>query len=323
MNSYPLVSIIIPVYNLENYISECLESLSMQKGEDIEILIIDDGSTDNTPKLCDYYSKIDSRIKVFHLKNSGVSVARNRGLENAKGKWIWFIDGDDYVQSDSFEILKKYLAKLDCDALIHGGYYVVDGKSIIEDKHGDLNLTDRIEIINFKPIYQIGLLLFSNQLITKYNLRFLEGAKTGQDIEFLARFLMVVERPRIIPHSLYRYRSRIGSTVKSTNYKKLVATYMPKLALNSIKFFQENNIEYESYKGGLINRLLHNALTALGYADRHTRKSFKKDFRLAVKEINHPNLKKNIDLPIRVAYISPLLCKLLLRIMWKTKSFIS
>lgn len=93
----PLISVIVPVYNVENYIRRCLDSILSQTYENLEILLVDDGSTDESGVICDEYAKTDHRITVFHQKNSGLSVARNTGLDHANGSWISFIDSDDFV----------------------------------------------------------------------------------------------------------------------------------------------------------------------------------------------------------------------------------
>ena len=91
------VSIIVPVYNIENYIRVCVESILAQTYESFELILVDDGSKDNSGILCDEYAAIDSRVKVIHKENGGVSSARNTGLQQAKGKWIMYVDGDDWI----------------------------------------------------------------------------------------------------------------------------------------------------------------------------------------------------------------------------------
>ena len=97
------ISIIVPVYNVEKYLRECLDSISQLKTVTWEAILVDDGSTDTSGKICDEYAKQDSRFRVIHQKNAGVSAARNAGLDAAKGEWIWFVDSDDSINPD-FEI---------------------------------------------------------------------------------------------------------------------------------------------------------------------------------------------------------------------------
>ena len=101
-----LVSIVVPVYNVEEYLRECIDSICTQTYENIEIILVDDGSTDTSPEICDTYQKIDSRIRAFHKNNGGLSDARNYGLNVATGEYIAFVDSDDYID-ESF--VKKLL----------------------------------------------------------------------------------------------------------------------------------------------------------------------------------------------------------------------
>src|SRR5688572_14059839 len=94
------ISIIVPVYNLEDFLPNCIDSLINQSFNDIEIILVNDGSKDNSPKICDEYAESDKRIKVIHKKNEGVSIARNTGLKAAIGEYIVFVDGDDWVHPD-------------------------------------------------------------------------------------------------------------------------------------------------------------------------------------------------------------------------------
>lgn len=99
----PKFSVVVPVYNVERYLHTCVDSILQQKFADFELILVDDGSSDMSGKICDNYAKLDERVKVFHIENSGVSVARNLGIEKATGKWISFIDSDDFIENNYFE----------------------------------------------------------------------------------------------------------------------------------------------------------------------------------------------------------------------------
>ena len=105
MKERDLISIVVPVYNVEKYLEKCINSIINQTYKNIEIILVDDGSTDDSGKLCDELKKKDNRIKVFHKKNGGLSDARNFGIEKASGKYIGFIDSDDFIKEDMYEIL--------------------------------------------------------------------------------------------------------------------------------------------------------------------------------------------------------------------------
>ena len=110
-----LISIIVPVYKIEPYISQCIESILSQTYKNIEIILVDDGSPDNCGKICDEYAAIDDRIKVIHKKNGGLSEARNYGLKEAQGVYVSFIDGDDYVDKSFYQMLYEAAEKENCD----------------------------------------------------------------------------------------------------------------------------------------------------------------------------------------------------------------
>ncbi len=120
------ISIIIAVYNVEKYLDRCINSVIKQKGDDIEILIVDDGSTDNSLKICKSFQKKDKRIKIVHQDNKGLSSARNFGFIKSTGEYIWHIDGDDYIEENSVDIIRKYINKY--DILCFNFYNVFDGK---------------------------------------------------------------------------------------------------------------------------------------------------------------------------------------------------
>ena len=104
---YDLISVVIPVYNVEKYLEKCLDSVVEQTYRNLEIILVDDGSTDNSGAICDRYAQKDSRVVVIHQKNGGLSKARNVGIDTATGKYISFIDSDDYVGSCYIETLYK------------------------------------------------------------------------------------------------------------------------------------------------------------------------------------------------------------------------
>lgn len=115
-----MLTVIVPVYNVEGYIGRCIESIQKQTYDNIEIILVDDGSTDNSGVICDQYAQLDSRIKVFHVENGGPSKARNFGLNHANGRYIAFVDSDDYVDLNMYEELIKKLQSSKCGMVICG-----------------------------------------------------------------------------------------------------------------------------------------------------------------------------------------------------------
>lgn len=130
MKDTPLISVILPVYNVENYLDRCIQSLLHQTYENLEIIVIDDGSTDSSGKLCDKYVRTDNRIYVIHQQNQGLSVARNKGIENSNGMYLTFVDSDDSVQPDMIEYLFYLIKKFDCKMSLcsHTVYFTKSNK---------------------------------------------------------------------------------------------------------------------------------------------------------------------------------------------------
>ena len=129
----PLVSVIIPVYNVEKYLHQCLDSVLNQSYKNLEIILVDDGSTDRCGEICDLYAHRDPRIKVFHQENKGLSRARNTGLSQVCGKYITFIDSDDWLKTDAIEIMYTNLIKFGAKICGVGFYQVYENGRLIKN----------------------------------------------------------------------------------------------------------------------------------------------------------------------------------------------
>lgn len=122
------ISIIVPVYNVEKYLKKCVDSILNQTFRDFELILVDDGSPDNSGAICDQYAKEDTRVRVIHKENGGLSSARNAGIEDAKGKYLGFVDSDDYIAEDMYELLYNNIIKEDVDLSICGVFDVYKGE---------------------------------------------------------------------------------------------------------------------------------------------------------------------------------------------------
>ena len=116
-----LISVIVPIYNVEQYVEKCIQSIVNQTYKNIQILLIDDGSTDNSGKICDEYAKKDSRIEVVHKRNEGLVRARKEGLNRANGQYIGFVDGDDYIDENMYAEMLRDILSFQAD-FVHAGY---------------------------------------------------------------------------------------------------------------------------------------------------------------------------------------------------------
>ena len=126
----PLITVIVPVCNVAKYLRRCLDSVISQTYQNLEIICVDDGSTDHSSEICEQYALKDERVKVFHQENQGVSAARNKGLDMVAGEYITFVDSDDYIQSDMLERLYSELSKSEASYVICG-YNVVNSAGIV------------------------------------------------------------------------------------------------------------------------------------------------------------------------------------------------
>lgn len=153
----PLISVIVPIYNVEQFLEKCLTSISSQTYKNLEVILVDDGATDNSGKICDKYAECNPNFKVVHKKNGGLSDARNTGLELCKGEYITFIDGDDYISQDYVEKLYNTLAKYNTDISVCAEQYVQyseNGEETIikrpfNDYNGELVMTAAEALDNF------------------------------------------------------------------------------------------------------------------------------------------------------------------------------
>lgn len=205
----PKLSIIIPIYNVHKYLDECIESILNNDIEQVEIILIDDGSTDESAIICDKYKSIQ-QVHIIHQKNMGVSKARNVGIEMCIGKYVVFIDSDDYISSVYINtILKSIQSKKDI-------YFF--GAKNIEDKKITTNrkwIYTYDKISSKQDIYDIVLSgksnepwdkVFKKEIIDKYNIRFKENISLGEDIIFTLDYLKYVESGAIIKKDIYYYR---------------------------------------------------------------------------------------------------------------------
>ncbi len=231
----PKVSFIIPVYNVDKYLTKCVNSVRCQTESNIEIILVDDGSTDNSGKICDIFSKKDSRILTIHQKNQGVSVARNTGLDNATGEWVTFVDSDDWIDKQLCENTVSYAEKMSADIVMFSYWTVCDNKKK-KSKLIDLfqgNITDEKELILKKTISQYyggnvmnnGVSagttwgkLIRRDIIENNNLRFKEGITRAQDTVFWLYGFNCCKKICLLDENLYYYRLNDGNVTSGNKY---------------------------------------------------------------------------------------------------------
>lgn len=214
MNESPRISVIVPVYNAEKYLTQCVESILKQDFTDFELLLVDDGSKDNSSLICDEYAQKDQRVKVFHKENGGVSSARNVGLDKAQGEYIAFIDSDDYVDSNYFSILMGATADLIITGYKTLGYARESGFGSMKKEHSFQDyLCDEHQI----PVCLASMLddtsmrspwikLFKHNIIKERVIRFDQTLRMGEDAVFLQNYLLYCHSIAFRNGTPYHYR---------------------------------------------------------------------------------------------------------------------
>lgn len=222
----PKISVIVPVYKAEKYIEACTAAILGQSEPDLELLLIDDGSPDQSGAICDNLAETDARIRVIHKENGGASSARNRGLEDAKGEYIMFCDSDDRPTKDWCKELLSAMEQGNADLCVCGYSCMKDGeevrRSALQSPDGNNVDTD------LWTLYEIRLLntpwnkIFRRSVIEEKQLRFDETMSDGEDQHFNLRYLQGTEqRIRILPKALYLYTEDNASSVTSRFIPKM------------------------------------------------------------------------------------------------------
>lgn len=202
-----LISIIVPVFNVEQYLEECICSILKQTYQNLELILVDDGSNDRSGEICDVYKEKDFRVKVFHKKNEGVSAARNVGLQNCKGKYITFVDSDDYVKKDYLEQLYLNLQKYQVDVSICNSILFDNGKKekkTCKLKSGVINCGSQINYCRYTFLCTPWGKLFAKKLLN--NVYFDTNLFIGEDAFFVAQVLQKSQKIYFDSQTLYMYR---------------------------------------------------------------------------------------------------------------------
>lgn len=220
------VSIIVPVYNTEKYLKRCVDSLLIQSYHDIEILLINDGSTDSSPIICDEYVSKDSRVRVFHTKNGGVSTARNRGIQEAKGEWILFVDSDDFVEPNYVCAFLKN--NPDHNSLILQNFRTVNENGVYTT--GIYNEDSNAKLTTAQGIVRYGLFLngficsklYNRGILIKNGIKFPLNISYKEDMIFLLKYLLHTESIEYVNGCGYNYFTHTNSLSSSSHSPELL-----------------------------------------------------------------------------------------------------
>lgn len=270
------VSIVVTVFNIKNYIDRCIEGLIHQTYKNIQIVLVDDGSDDGSSEICDNWAKRDGRIKVIHKSNGGLSDARNCGLEKSKGKFVCFVDGDDYVENKMIETSYRVATENDADIVVFSNYNVdSNNKKQAFRIHSKKNVYSGSEIMNdffdecigslpsSKTDYDVGFSpwgrLYKKSFLCNNNIRFKsERILIYEDLMFLLDSLPVANKVVLVNEPLYNYCSNDTSLTRKVDPKRF----------EKIKYqfnFLKNNFPYNHELFDNKNTMLRFRRTMIGY----------------------------------------------------------
>lgn len=250
-----MISVIIPVYNVEKYLEKCIDSVINQSYSDLEIILVNDGSTDSSGKMCKKYSEIDNRIKVINKKNGGLSDARNKGLDIATGEYIAFLDSDDWVDINLYKNLYYLISKYNADISVCNfkRVYLEDDKlSDVEEKIEVYTNTEAIEQIYYESEKSTQTIIVWNKLYKKHilkDMRFPKG-KIHED-EFLTPLLLYRATKVVYTNKQLIYYRQVQGSIMNSSFSIKRLDYLYALE-NRNKFLKEKNLNELYLKGVML-----------------------------------------------------------------------
>lgn len=225
-----MISIIVPVYNVEKYLKKCLQSIVNQSYFDIQIIVVDDGSTDLSGQICDQFAMKDNRVKVIHQENQGVVAARKNGITHASGEYIGFVDGDDYIEPIMFEYLHDQITKSDAD-FIHSGHFKNDGLDIYGVQTNGICEIGNVEEFLINNIFDDTNLhsmppsnwskLYKKELIQRAYEEVPEKITFGEDLICLCSCILNSKKVAYINQAFYHYVIREKSASNDINVEHI------------------------------------------------------------------------------------------------------
>lgn len=227
VNTGPLISVIIPVYNAEPYLTECIESVVNQTYQNLEIILVDDGSADGSPAICNMYAAADLRVRVIHKKNEGLVRARKTGVSLATGDYIAYVDADDWIDPDTYETVLKKMEEPGADIILYGLTEEYADRSVVKENlltegyYAGQEIKKKIypQMLAGGDFFRFGILpnlvckLVRRELLGRIQPRVSDSVEVGEDADCTYQILLQTESIQIMRYAPYHYRKRVGSMV--------------------------------------------------------------------------------------------------------------
>lgn len=234
-----MISIIIPVYNVEEYLQQCINSIILQTNQNFELILVNDGSLDKSGDICDSFAKEHSRIKVFHKENGGVSSARNLGIKQSTGEYIWFVDPDDWIAEDALKCLEAIAAEQNPDLVVFSHLKFLENnykETVIPVEIDKTTISDYLTIVrSFRP--NVWCYLYKTSLIKDTNAKF-PGQSYFEDEIFNMELFKKANSIVQIKNKLYFYRERENSAMTKPFSEERLSSYIN--LLRNYKIFAHN-----------------------------------------------------------------------------------
>jgi glycosyltransferase involved in cell wall biosynthesis len=318
-----ILSIIIPIYKVEPYLRECLDSVAASPLDCWEAILIDDGSPDGCPQICDEYAAKDKRFRVIHQENAGVAAARNAGLDVAQGQWCWFVDSDDVVDMRPVGDMVTWLqGHQDVDLVMFDMETFDDNEDTSYDtlklRNTSLRYADATKMVNV-PVdvsvnkndflmkhvcYHHQRLWYRNDIINKnvdglpfsvyglrnesrnnkLGIRFTKGIRVAEDLEFQYKYLTLCQHPVKVDVVLYYYRLRETSVTGDAVYRQRAVEDLPIVLKNMAAWTRENDVKPEPWYDYRIMKLLQNLLYSASCIKNLEIEEFQKEIDIIIKD---------------------------------------
>lgn len=326
------LSVIVPIYKVEPFLKKCVESILSQDYDNLEVILVDDGSPDDCPKICDEYATMDCRVKVIHKSNGGLCSARNAGLDVANGDYVTFVDSDDYIEPYAYSSMMSYMADNQLD-IIGGGYrYFRPWKTVNKMLEAPMDGSFKIlrseaaldELYFGSQMFLPITIMVWNKIYRKSlfnNLRFPEGY-IFEDTLITPMLLNQAKKIGVLNKLVYTYNIHLGSNSTSgmkAKQKVDSGVEMSKRVYEYFKGSDNNKVSNKVtsiYVNSLLNGYFQCSISGLKERDWNTKGRL---FKTELKKIKKDALKTEISKPLKIFYFSPILFVALKYVTIKTK----
>lgn len=307
MDKQPLVSVVVPIYNVEKYLERCVNSILNQTYKNLEVILVDDGSPDNSPALCDKFAEEDSRVKVIHKENGGLSSARNAGINSATGKYIGFVDSDDDIELDMYEKMLNVIQREKVDFVMADYARIpADGEKYLKTLNIRSGLYNKADIkkeiypslimggnVDYGPLLSVWQCMYNLEFLRRNNLSFDEEVKWSEDNIFSAIMGYCADSFYYMKgEGVYHYYQNSNSI--TTGYRSGAWDVYLTMNRHLKQFFADKDNGY--FSNQLKLHLIYYACVSLGQVDRLNSKEMREDIKSIV---NTPELReafKNVEI---------------------------